>query len=174
MQDEDSDESKEVFARFGLAFYWSAIFEGDLAIAVLCLDFARAHRGHGPEAISTEAAAEEFDRFLHKEPLRSLRELVSRLPKIGRLPDELQQLFSHAAEEREFLTHHFWREHAVELPARAGREEMLDHLQDSQRLFEQADAAIQSLTAGALASVGMSQDGLRDGIERFARAKAVH
>jgi len=115
------DEAKELYAHFGRAFYHSNVLEHGVVNAIYVLDVLKKREG-----------AETRDEW---EALADKHFIGSFAKTLGRLKNELTQHrersltlasiitdLGKCVKERNFLAHHFWREHATHWFTRKGRE----------------------------------------------------
>jgi hypothetical protein len=139
----DSGEHvKEVFAHFGRAYYLAGVFEIALANALLYLDFLRDQKVKiqraGPKNFDRPSYEAEFDQFMKKQHAKTVGNLIKRVHELTDMDEPLKAVIATAKVRRDFLAHHFFREHAEDFARRGGRDRMLAELYHAQQLFESA------------------------------------
>ncbi|MFI5022839.1 MAG: hypothetical protein ACHQRJ_14465 [Alphaproteobacteria bacterium] len=150
MTDEPTgDEAKEIYAHFGLAFSCSSVLEHGVANALLVLELLEG-RGGAKTRKDWEALV---DKHFEDSFAKTLGKLIDRLarhharsPALAAIVPDLKSCVT----ERNFLAHHFWREHAVHWFAPKGRASMIHRLEAARDLFTETDkklsAAIQPIS----------------------------
>jgi hypothetical protein len=127
---------KTVYAHYGLALYLAQCLEHGLANALLFLDLipkkARVVR-------TRDEWRAEFDSFTSRNFGQTLGRLIRDLREVTTVPPELQDKLTHALRQRNWLTHHFFRERAAEFMSARGRDRMIGELEEAQTLFQKAD-----------------------------------
>src|SRR3954462_637501 len=107
--DEVSDHTKEVYARFGVSFYYAQVLEHGIVNALVMLDLIP-KRHH---AARTVAEWEEmFDTFMSERFERTMGRLLHDLRAVPSVPDDLEPLLRDALPRRNRLAHSFFRDHA--------------------------------------------------------------
>lgn len=135
MTDEPTDdEAKELYAYFGLAFYCSSVLEHGVANALLILELLEGRAGAKTRAEWEALVDKHYDQSF----AATLGNLKNRLIKHHERSPKLANIMPHlnrCVEERNFLVHHFWREHAVHWFTRNGRTLMIQRLEQARDLF---------------------------------------
>ena len=133
---------KEVFAHFGRAYYLAGVFEIALANALLYLDFLRELKVKiqcgGMKNFDRPSYEAEFDQFMKQQHAKTVGNLIKRVHELTDMDEPLKVYITTAKVRRDFLAHHFFREHAEDFARRGGRDKMLAELYDAQELFESA------------------------------------
>lgn len=175
--DEESEQIKETFARFGLVVYVANVVETGLVHALLQLDFLASVReeyikakGQGFDRKKYEA---DFDAFMQRHFADTMGTLVKKVQALTTLDNKLRERIIAAKKRRDFLVHHYWREKAVEFSAPAGRAAMIEELKQDAETFEQLDVDIRSAMKPIREKLGI-KDGILDARveEEMARLKA--
>ena len=141
MDNSDGEHNKTVYAYFGLAIYASQVLEHGLVNALLVLDLIPK-----ASAIATpETWADKVDSFYETEFKRTLGSLVRRLRDVTTVSNELEELLRRALEKRNWLSHHYFRERAMEFLSVTGRDQMITELEEVRELFDAADKALDAV-----------------------------
>ncbi len=148
----ESDDIKEVYARFGLAYYQAEVLHRGLCNLYSLLQVPSA----GP---ITRPRIEEHLRTAFESTLGQLLERLA--PPL--LPARLIPRLRVALERRNFLAHHFWFERIHLMPSIKGIETMLNELASDTELFRELGKEIEKLVVSLYSRIGLTQ-------ELFARA----
>ena len=140
----EADEVRELFARFGRAYYYA-----DVLHRGLCNLYSLSRIPEGVPV--TRLRMEEHLRDVFKLTLGQ----VVRSIELSLSPALVKQL-NHAIERRNFLAHHFWYKRAHLMPSAHGVEEMIAELDTFTELFEAADAEIDKLVKPLNARIGVT------------------
>ena len=139
MTDDPSDEeAKELYAHFGLTFYCSNVLEHGVANALLVLGLLNGWGG----AETKKQWETLVDNHYESSFSQTLGKLIDQLKRyteqFSNVPDILSDLHR-CVKERNFLTHHFWREFALHWYTHDGRRAMFNRLEEIRELFLQTD-----------------------------------
>ena len=113
--DHESEQVKEVFARFGLAMFQAQCLERQLAI-ILATKY-----GPGPTRISRR----DFDSNFEDLFSRTLGQLASEVGKLAGLSEDEKERLQKALIKRNWLAHNYFWERAVEFASESGRASMI-------------------------------------------------
>lgn len=167
----EGEHVREVFAYFGRAYYVAGVLETGLAIALLQINFlARvrdqylADQGKSFDRAAYEA---EFDRFIEDQHAQTLGNLIKRVSALPDLSDDLKARLREAKKRRDFLSHHYFRERAVEFSSRAGRDKMIVELHETGNMFESLDREVYAALAAIRAKLGMTDKRFQHYLARF-------
>ena len=151
---DDGEHQKTVYAHFGLAIYMSQVLEHGLANALLVLDIVpRA------SAVATpESWPEKVDSFYDAQFKRTLGSLIHRMRELTLVPAELEQVLKQALETRNWLSHHYFRERAMDFLSEAGRDRMTAELEEARDLFDAADKALDAVVRPIRQRYGYSEE----------------
>lgn len=153
--DPESEQIKEVYARFGLAVFMSQCLEHQLANSLLMLDLIPNNRA---KAKSIQQWEETFDTFIESQFQKTLGKLIRSLQAVAPVQPELEGLLIKALERRNFLAHHYFRERAMEFMTNDGRVSMLSELEDAKDLFSKADRALIEVTKPVAIKYGINKE----------------
>jgi hypothetical protein len=144
MIDEPStDEVKDVYAHFGLAYYSSSVLEHEIANAIFTLELLEARVGVKTQeewgAVVDTHFEESFEKTLGKLKTRLAGHQQRSLTLASVMP-----YLERCVAERNFLAHHFWRESAAQWFTRKGREFMVQRLEKARELFSETDKKLEA------------------------------
>lgn len=129
---DEGEHVKEVFAYFGRAYYAANCLETGLAMAMLYVDFlakvSEDFRRDSGKAFDRNKYEADFDAFLANQHAQVLGSLIKRVNAARSLSDDLKSKVTLANHRRNFLSHHFWRERAVEFSHGRGRDQLIEEL----------------------------------------------
>ena len=141
-----SDDVKEVYSRFGLAYYAAEVlYRG------LCNLYCESQVP--PTGPVTRHRVEEH---LRTAFAMTLGQLLPRLQTI--LPPPLFERMAIALERRNFIAHHFWYERIHLMPSFSGIESMVTELSTDTELFQELDKEIEKIIEPLHARVGMTPE----------------
>lgn len=156
MSDElDTVQIKEVYSRFGLAFYEAQVFEHGIVNALLILDHVP-NRRH--LASSQEEWAESVDTFTDQHFDTTMGRMLNALESVISVPRELRALLQGAQKLRNWLAHDYFRERAQELLNPNGRDQMIDELDECRASFQTADQALAETCSEAWKNAGITEE----------------
>jgi hypothetical protein len=153
--DPESDQIREVYARFGLAMYLAQALERQLAMLLAIL---------GKRETST---AWDYDARLAESFQSTFGALVAGFGKVA--ASGHQELFGQletALKNRNALTHHYFWDRAVQFSSTKGREQMIKELTTLGEHFESLDSRLTRLTHDITQQKGMSNETLRGHIRK--------
>ena len=131
--DYDDDQTRDVYAHYGLAMYLAQTLEHGIVNALVILRL--------PE--KNKYTRKDIDEFMEGRFQKTLGALLKHLKSEVPLPPDLESTLTTALNRRNFLAHHYFREKAESSVTRNGRTQMLQELQVDQQLFEKADEQLE-------------------------------
>lgn len=141
-----SDDVKEVYARFGLAYYYAEVLYRGLC-NLYCVSQVP------PTGPMTRYRVEEH---LRTSSEMTLGHLLPRLETI--LPPPLLERLTGALERRNFLAHHFWFERIHLMTTLNGIETMLAELAQDTELFQELDGEVEKVGEPLHGRVGLTAE----------------
>src|SRR5665213_671449 len=157
MDEISTDECRELYAHFGLAFYCSNVLEHGIAHALLILELMEGRAGAKNRVEQLALVDQHFEDSFEKT-FGNLRQRLasheSRLPTFVSVMDDLGR----CVDERNFLAHHFWREHAAHWFTKKGRATMVQRLEKARDLFSQTDRALEAAVQPLENRYGITED----------------
>jgi len=141
-----SDDFKEVYAQFGLAYYAAEVLHRGLC-NLYCASQVP------PTGPVTRHRVEEHLRIAFE---MTLGQLLTRLQPT--LSQPLFERLSVALERRNFIAHHFWYERIHLMPRMSGLDAMVAELTQDTELFRELDAEIEKIMEPLHARVGLTPD----------------
>lgn len=161
--DSHDEHVRSVYAHFGLAVYLAQVFEHGLINALVFLELLPNRAGNPVPQKQWEA---EFDSFLERNFETTLGKLIRSLKAVTPIPSDLEAVLSDALTKRNFLAHHFFRERSDEFMSQEGRERMIVELQNTQALFDGADAKLSEATKSAMEKYGFTDKRVEQFLEQ--------
>lgn len=153
--------TKEVFARFGLAYYESEVLHRGLCHIYVFCTFAS-------KTDITSPRVEE--KFAHAYSL-TLGSVNDKIQSI--IPEDLKLIFDQAVEKRNYLAHHFWFERAEKFLSDSGKKEMIEELTGYTELFSKADEMADQILEPKLKEFGFSDADFQIALEEIKKGKAM-
>jgi hypothetical protein len=146
MSEPNEDLVREVYARFGLAYYHSECLHRELGNTFTFLTFLE------PSHLTTHRAEEKM---AYAYSL-TLGKLVDELKEL--LPEDLYKRLDFAVEKRNFLAHHFWYERIYKMHSEDGALDLIDELEGLANLFNELDEEVQNCFSGRWKEFGITPD----------------
>ena len=155
------EDSKEVFAYFGLAIHVSNVLEHGVANAVFVARLLPNIRGYA----NSEAWSQAID--AHFEHMFSLTygNMIRELEKTDSYSDVLIERLWETKRTRDRLVHHFQREAADLMLTRIGRQKMIAEYDKIIDEFSLADRLVEEEIAPIRRSIGASDEWLNEAFE---------
>ncbi len=133
---DENEHTKDVYAHFGLAVYFSQALEHGLVNALV---FADLIPSRGPAVKSREQWEKAFDSFMDGHFRTTLGRMIRSLQLVVTVPADLESVLRVALEKRNWLAHHYFRERAEDFMTENRRNKMIAELDEARDLFEKAD-----------------------------------
>jgi len=150
-----SDLVRELYAKFGLAYYQSEVLHRGLCIILAILGLPRRDLITRPRA--EEKLAQAFSLTLGDV----VRDLV------GKIPEEHSAQLEKALEARNFLAHHFWFDRA-HLMFRADHiQSLIAELDGYIQLFRRLDIEMSRWSEGRKRTLGLTTDIVQESLTRI-------
>ena len=135
--DFDSEQTRDVYAHYGLAMYLAQCLEHGIVNALVILRLPEKER----------YTRQDIDEFMEGKFQKTLGTLIKHLKLEVTPPPDLELLLTEALNRRNFLAHHYFREKAEKFVTRDGRSNMPHEIQNDQQLFENADDELSKVMA---------------------------
>lgn len=156
-----ADELREVFARFGRAYYYAEVLSRGLL--ALCALYQLPKVGPITRPRVEELLSEAFKLTMGQ----AVKGVCSRFP-----PEIAKQL-NEAVEKRNFLAHHFWYERAHLMTSKEGVREMINELEDLATLFQCMDAKVDCVLRELLTTIGCTEAMIAQGISEVMAGQPI-
>ena len=166
-----SDEAKELYAHFGLAFYCSSVLEHGVANAILALELLNGRGGAKSRAEWESLVDKHFEDSFAKTLGRLIRQFArhhERSPALAGINTDLEKCVA----ERNFLAHHFWRGYAEHWLTSDGRASMIQRLERARDLFAETDKKLEAAIQPLEVRHGITPEVVRQEMERISRNAA--
>jgi hypothetical protein len=128
----EDEHVRETYAHFGLALYMAQVLEHALVNAMSAAERAAGRR----------LALADIDSFMSQRFEETLGRLIRDLRKYVPVGDELSSILAKSLRTRNWLAHAYFRERAVEFTSEAGRNRMIEELEQAVDLFSLADRTL--------------------------------
>jgi len=149
----DGELVREVYARFGAAYYYSECLHRGLCNAYAVAPFVNREGITGPR----------IDERLNEAFSMTLGALVEALRPWT--SDELHVSLQDAARRRNFLAHHFWFQRSHLMFSNDTLESLVEELEAERWFFEDVDARAEKHFAPQLAKLGLTNQIFQDALE---------
>jgi hypothetical protein len=142
----NDEQTKEVYAWFGAAYYHSEVLHRQLSIM-----FALRIR-----ASTTLVVRSRYEEQLRRAFDMTLGNLVVATSEL--VDAEHANALEEAVQRRNFLAHHFWYDRAPLLASEDGMERLIRELKEHAQFFLELDEAVTSAFEARTAHLGLSQE----------------
>ena len=153
--DPESEHIKTVYAHFGLAIYLAQCLEHQIVNSMVVLHLIPNFKW---SSRSKEDWYIEHDTYNEVQFRKTLGQMIQSLMAVTKVPDELEQGLNVCLARRNYLAHHYFRDHAVELMSNHGRESMVAELEREQVLFRETDRSLHNLVAPLYTKYGVTSE----------------
>lgn len=140
--------AKEMYAQFGLAYYFSECLHRGLCNAYALAPFENKGAILGLRVQERMAEAFGF----------TLGQLVKALDPWT--PSRLKGSLEESVDRRNLLAHHFWYDKAHQMSTAEGLQSLVDELADHRRFFDAVDTEVEEHFAGQRRQLGISDDAI--------------
>lgn len=155
----ESEEAKEIYAHFGLAFYESNCLEHGVANALCYIKIFLQRKSCGSQKEWEGLIDKHFDESFEETLGRLIKQLEfhqDTLPSLLIVMADLEK----CRDERNFLAHHFYREYAQGWFSFKGRKEMIERLQSSFELFFLTDRKLTAAVKSLAEKYGLTEEAI--------------
>ena len=148
---------KDVYAHFGLAHYLAQVLEHGIVNAFVYLELIPSSLKSNEVKSRAEWTA-NFDEFMDRKFEATLGRLIRGLREHATITEELERTLSAALLRRNWLAHGYFRDRASSFLTTEGCDAMILELQESQKLFEDADQMLEAATKPNRLKYGFTDD----------------
>jgi len=149
----------ELYARFGLAYYYSEVLHRGLSIVLALIDLPHKNMITGQRIEERLAYATSL----------TLGEIVNELS--GKLPEDYSEKLFEVRDKRNFLAHHFWYDRAHLLFNSDDVNRLIDELNGYAKLFVQLDQEVTGWFEVRRPDMGLTVDQFQDSLSRVLAGK---
>ncbi|MBT3362192.1 MAG: hypothetical protein HN929_06080 [Chloroflexi bacterium] len=144
----DESDDKEVFAFFGLCSYWIQILEQGLVNLYVSLKIRNL----------THLTHEEIDALFDRARGKTLGRLISDVRVHIDVPTGLEAALANALKDRNFVTHHFFIIHDIDIISKRRRVKMIDELRQIVGRLQTVDNELELITHPLWERIGLTAD----------------
>jgi hypothetical protein len=155
MENGPNEHSREVYARFGLAFYYAQVLEHGIVDALVLLDLVP-NRHH--QARSTDEWTNMFDQFIVERLEKTMGRLIRELRLVAPISVDFEALLRDALLRRNGLAHDFFREYSEASMTEVGRRRMIDHVDECRAVFVEADRRLEAIVTPVRRAAGITDE----------------
>lgn len=162
-EDLESQLTREVYARFGLAMYCAQVLEHGLANFLMILKFR-------PEATSAKNQQEWetlVEQFYNTQFAKTLGNLLRAVEEINHLPDELVQELRQVKANRDYLAHRFFREHSESFLSQDGKQRMIIICEEFIQQIQKLDRSIEAIAEPVRTRQGLTNEMIDQEIQKI-------
>lgn len=141
--------TREMYAHFGLAAYLSQVFEKGIA------NLLSAHMYHEKKG---KWSKKQYHAAIDNLDKNTLGQLLSTLKKYIEFDKNTEKFVLKAQEKRNYLVHNYFWENAAKIMFDDGKREIIQDLEQYQKIFKQADEIISEFYEIYFKASGISED----------------
>lgn len=145
--DDESWQTREIYAKYGLAMYLAQCLETGLVNLLVYLEVK-----DGDKINSVD-----IDLFMEENYEKTLGRLINSLKQAMEISDNLETELKELLEIRNYLAHRYFRVKAIDFMKKDGRQHMLSELESFISKLENGDKKV-----GSISSVISEQYGITD------------
>lgn len=173
----ENEQFKDLYAYMGAAMSCAADLEVGLIHALLALDFLSGYaekiQREGPKNFHRPTYEREFDKFFADHEKLPMGELIKRFEKFAASETQLVNRLRNSLKTRNFLAHHFFREHAATIHNWNGRASMIEELQRAQSTMQDVLGAVEDFVAPVRRRLRFDEKAINAHVEACKRAAAA-
>lgn len=147
---QEDDQTKHVYACFGLAAYWAQVLEVGIKLVIL---------GHA-RATGKAVTLAEFESVETAASTMTLGRLVREVRALVNCDELTVDVLTRALDRRNHLIHDFFEIHAADFMTIRGRRQMVESLEEGIELFRTANAPVDAVTSVLMDIIGISREDL--------------
>ncbi|HWO53239.1 MAG TPA: hypothetical protein VNM49_02425 [Paenibacillus cookii] len=149
----DSEHSKELFAYFGLAVYYSQALEQQLVNLLMLMKVSQGK-------VPTE---EDLADLYHQKLSNSLGQLVNEIQHHFPFSPDETTLLKEVWKQRNYIVHDYFKERIQETFSPGGRSKMIGELTAFKAQAQELERKLQKYTSEMYAKLGLDQEPEKDG-----------
>ena len=153
--DPESEQVREVYARYGLAMYWAQCLEQSIFQHLLFF-------AHFPKAVaaytSSENWAADYDKFEAQELGKTMGKLIQRLRDVGQPTEGVETALAAALKGRNWLAHGYFADRAIEFTLPDGRGRMIEEIDVLRDQFRECAAQLDAVSLPAARELGFTEE----------------
>jgi hypothetical protein len=165
VDDFDGAQTREVYARYGLAMYMVQVLEHGMVNAAIMLRTLPTMSAH-PDATSWQDA---FDQAYEAGLARTYGNMLKQLEAIGEFPRPLLERLRSAKEDRDVLAHRFFRQNDIAFINSDGRTHMIAWCEQRVELFQSLSDEIDAFVMPVCARYGLSKEWLDAKVDQYVK-----
>lgn len=146
--DFNSQQRREAFALYGLAMYHAQCFEKSLVIIVFI--------AYNKKCFKSDF--EQRENLFNDSFKKTAGQLLSKLKKMIRVSDDLEDVLVEAVKKRNWLTHNYFWENSLSIITTEGREKMINDLQELSNYFSKMDERMVEIYQKVFNKIGLTED----------------
>mgnify|MGYP001614264598 FL=1 len=162
--DDNAQERRETFARYGLTMYHAQCVEKSLAILVSSVF----NKEFLPSVLDRREEIQD-DVFS-----KTIGRLLQRMRKQIAVPPNLDRTLDEAHQKRNWLAHEYFWERAGELLTKPGRDKMIEELTTLSEFFSKVDAHLTAIYEKWAKRIGIPDEAIQERLRQLIRSKEKH
>lgn len=146
--DDESWQTREVYAKYGLAMYFAQCFETGLVNLLVALKLKNRDK----------MTRSDIDSFMEENYEKALGKLISFLKQSIKMSENLETDLKELLNIRNYLAHRYFRVKAIDFMKKDGRQNMLAELDSFKSKLEGGDKKIASITSVVREQYGITDE----------------
>lgn len=156
--DENSVLTRELFARYGLAMYMAQVLEHGLINALMVIKKLPTAKNYNSK-LDWENSVDEF----YEEKFKNVLGIIIReLENDCDVPQELINAAKDARDDRNFLAHRFFQEHAKDVLTEIGKSKMIAICEKIIAKFQSVDEGFEAFTGPMKEKFGITNEVIKN------------
>jgi len=154
---DESDLIKDIYAHFGLAVYYSQCIERTISmglVTVFNIDVKN-------------MTQEKFDDELGRNFKKTLGTLLKELEKTKNIDDGFQDELSEVLDKRNWITHHYFWDRAIQMMSEEGQLSMIDELNEIADHFQEIDTKLMEMLKDWRRIKGISDERVEEILQKL-------
>ena len=157
--DDESWQTREVYAKYGLAMYLAQCLETGLVNLLVHLEVKDGDKIHSID----------IDSFMEENYEKTLGRLINSLKRAMEISENLETELKELLEIRNCLAHRYFRVKAIDFMKKDGRQHMLSELESVISKLQNGDKKIDSIISVMREQYGITDEMISDEVENLLR-----
>jgi hypothetical protein len=154
-----SEQSKEVYAHYGLAMFRAQCVEQSITQLLIFFDF---FPEKVPQYASKEQWETDFDSFTGDLSSKTMGQLINKLQSLNAIDASNNAKLREALKKRNWLAHSFFVDHALTFLSEEGRLKMVKELEACTSFFGELEDILNPITFTLCEKYGLTKEKLRE------------
>lgn len=160
--DGESERMRDIYAHFGLAVYYSQCIERTISIGLVTVF----------NIDVKNMTQEKFDDELGHNFKKTLGALLREVKKSKHIDDDFQAELSEVLDKRNWITHHYFWDRAVQMMGKEGQLSMINELNEIADRFHETDIMLMDILKDWRRFKGISDERVEEILQKLISEKS--